>query len=235
MENFPSRLRKARERTGHTQTSAAKCIGISPKTMSGYENDVSSPDYDTLQKIASLYGVTTDYLLGLESAKPSNVISLFEQRMEREGKMFPYEHNANKVGGTHAGYAKEVVEELYDTHPLPPTVKPSPSRNWLEVEGDCMDGGKEPIKPGYLVLVDRELQFKSNDLVVVTFRDDYSSMLRKVKISDKGSISLIAANMDYDPIYLDERNDVEIYGVVIDISHNLQGRKKRVKEDGFEK
>lgn len=67
MSELSERLRVARDRTGLKQTQAAKKVGISNKTLSGYENDVSSPDYETLNKLASLYGVTTDYLLGRQN------------------------------------------------------------------------------------------------------------------------------------------------------------------------
>lgn len=44
----------------------AKKIGVSRSALSLYEIDRREPDLETVKKIASLFGVTTDYLLGAE-------------------------------------------------------------------------------------------------------------------------------------------------------------------------
>ena len=62
-----NRLQKARNDKGLNQTEVYKLTGINNKTLSGYENEVSEPDLETLTTLATLYGVSTDYLLGRDS------------------------------------------------------------------------------------------------------------------------------------------------------------------------
>jgi len=57
-------LRNAREAKNLTQIEVAKKTGIHNKTISNYENDVSSPDPDTLKTFADIYETSVDYLLG---------------------------------------------------------------------------------------------------------------------------------------------------------------------------
>lgn len=60
------RLKELREEKRWSKTEVADQLRI--KTLSTYANweyGIRSPDYDTLIKIAKLYGVSTDYLLGL--------------------------------------------------------------------------------------------------------------------------------------------------------------------------
>lgn len=59
------RLILAREKAGLLQKEAAEKIGINNSVLSRYEADERRPDPETLTKIASVYKVTTDYLLGL--------------------------------------------------------------------------------------------------------------------------------------------------------------------------
>lgn len=59
-----SRLREARERKKLTQIEAAKILGISNGTLSGYERGYRDPDTTTLKKLANLYGVSIDWLSG---------------------------------------------------------------------------------------------------------------------------------------------------------------------------
>jgi transcriptional regulator with XRE-family HTH domain len=58
------RLKKARQNKGLTQVQVKRLTNINNKTLSGYENGVSEPDYETLKTLADLYNVSTDYLLG---------------------------------------------------------------------------------------------------------------------------------------------------------------------------
>lgn len=50
-----------------TQEEFAKKIGISRAALSHYEKDRRDPDYETLQKIADFFDVSTDYILSGQS------------------------------------------------------------------------------------------------------------------------------------------------------------------------
>ena len=53
-----------RKRAGLTQKQVGDYIGISPQAISKWETGQSEPDIDTLRKLASLYSVTVDELVG---------------------------------------------------------------------------------------------------------------------------------------------------------------------------
>ncbi len=46
------------------QKELAALLNLSLSTISNYETSVHSPDFDTLRKVADLFHVTVDYLLG---------------------------------------------------------------------------------------------------------------------------------------------------------------------------
>ncbi|MDE6671313.1 MAG: helix-turn-helix domain-containing protein [Ruminococcus sp.] len=69
-------LRKLRLSRHMTQDESAKNFGISQQTYQKYESGKTEPPYDLLCDFAIFYGVTTDYLLGLEST--SSVIEPME-------------------------------------------------------------------------------------------------------------------------------------------------------------
>lgn len=74
------RLKTARVRTGLTQIDAAKKLGISNGTLSGYERNYRDPDTIILDKMASLYGVSSDWLLGRKTKEaPTRDASLEEK------------------------------------------------------------------------------------------------------------------------------------------------------------
>ena len=64
-----SRIRKLREQNNITREDFAKKIDVTYAALSKYETGKRQPDYETLQKIADYFEVTTDYLLGREEKK----------------------------------------------------------------------------------------------------------------------------------------------------------------------
>lgn len=67
--DFGYRLRELRISKNLTQTQAAKRLELSKTTISGYENNIKTPSLETLTKMAVFYGVSADYILGLENRK----------------------------------------------------------------------------------------------------------------------------------------------------------------------
>lgn len=63
MSKFSQRLAALRESRGWTKTYLAKRLGVKMQTYANYEYGRREPDFETLTKIASIFNVSTDYLL----------------------------------------------------------------------------------------------------------------------------------------------------------------------------
>lgn len=66
LENILKDLRKENK---YTQEDIAKKIGITKSAYGYYEQGKTVPDAHTLSKLASIFGVSTDYLLGRTDLK----------------------------------------------------------------------------------------------------------------------------------------------------------------------
>ena len=72
-EEIQLSLKKLRERQGMTQKKLAGKLQVSFQTISKWENGITMPDIAYLPKLAAIFGVSTDVLLGikpLESEEP---------------------------------------------------------------------------------------------------------------------------------------------------------------------
>lgn len=74
--DFGSRLKTLRQNAGMTQKQLADQIGITKSVISFYELRERTPSPDILIKLASIFHVSTDYLLGLEKGKSIDIIGL---------------------------------------------------------------------------------------------------------------------------------------------------------------
>lgn len=61
-------IKAAREKQGLTQQECADLFDVKLRAWQTYEQGVSEPKFEVLCKIADVFGVTTDYLLGREPA-----------------------------------------------------------------------------------------------------------------------------------------------------------------------
>ena len=64
-QTIGSRIKQLRKSRGMTQDRLAEQLGVSAQAVSKWENDISSPDISLLPKLAEIFQVTTDSLLGV--------------------------------------------------------------------------------------------------------------------------------------------------------------------------
>jgi len=82
MVNLGERLRALRNERGITQTELSARIGVSSAMISSYELEQRQPSYAVLIKFAAYFGVTTDYLLGLQKKRTISVDGLLDNEIE---------------------------------------------------------------------------------------------------------------------------------------------------------
>lgn len=62
--NIGSRISQLREKRGWTQEELSSSLGISRAALSHYEKNRREPDSETLTKVADLFHVSLDYIVG---------------------------------------------------------------------------------------------------------------------------------------------------------------------------
>lgn len=82
------RFKEARLNKKIKISDAAELLGVTPPTICSWESERKSPTIDMLLKIAELYGVTPDYLLGIDAPTalspdkeiPIEIISIYDAK-----------------------------------------------------------------------------------------------------------------------------------------------------------
>lgn len=75
---FGEKLKKLRGK--RTQEDIAKLCGVSRAVYSHWENGRNDPDIESVKKLAKIYNVSTDYLLGrTDNSHPLNTEEEFEK------------------------------------------------------------------------------------------------------------------------------------------------------------
>lgn len=83
------RIRLLRLARNMSQVNLAKRIGVTKQSVSNWENDNIQPSIEMLMKLAAVFSVSTDYLLGRDSGEyldvsglPKDVVAHLRQLVE---------------------------------------------------------------------------------------------------------------------------------------------------------
>lgn len=100
MNTLGERLKIARQKKGLKQTDVMRRVNINNKTLSGYENNVSDPDTNTLTVLAELYEVSYKWLLtGEGNISGNNSVSSIREEMDIAKRLKQFEAEIENSDG----------------------------------------------------------------------------------------------------------------------------------------
>ena len=81
MINFGNKLNLLRLQDNMTQEQLAQKLNLTKSVISAYETGLRLPSYDVLIRIAKIFNVSTDYLLGLEHNQEVDLSGLSQEEI----------------------------------------------------------------------------------------------------------------------------------------------------------
>ena len=195
-----SRIKDLRKEKGYTQAHLAKMLGVARSTVSMWESSPQEPDNETLGKIADVFGVSTDYLLGRTDVPLA----------KRKGHQIPV------LGEVAAGIPIDAIEDILDYEEIDEEMARTGEFFGLRIKGRSM----EPrMLEGDIVIVRQQETAETGDTVVVLVNGD-SATVKKIKIGPAG-MTLMPTNPTYDPMFYTkeevEQLPVRIIGKVMEL------------------
>ncbi len=97
MSFFASRLKELKALNSISSSTLAQHIGITGERMYVYENEIAEPSIEELNKIAKVFGVSTDYLTGLSNCprpvfdvtyEEKDIIEKYRELAPKDKKIF---------------------------------------------------------------------------------------------------------------------------------------------------
>ena len=203
---FADRLREARKAKRYSQTEVSRMLGVTQQAVGKWETGRSTPDPQTVARLAEILDTTADALLGLQQA-PATAPAVGRNAFSR------YTESLVPVVGTvRAGYGALAFEEDYGKEYA--SVKDPQNYFYLVVKGDSM----EPrISDGDLALVHRQNPLENGDLGVLVYGSDGEGTLKKY-IQRGNSVILHPFNPDYEELVIkgEELDHLYIAGKVVE-------------------
>lgn len=89
------KLKSLRIEKNLTQKQVADRIGLAISAVSSYESGTRYPSYDVLVKLARIFHVSTDYLLGMTDKRNIDVTGLNDNEIELVSQLIDILRNKN--------------------------------------------------------------------------------------------------------------------------------------------
>lgn len=212
-ENF-EKLCKER---GIRPADVSRGTGISTATLTSWKKGAYTPKSDKLALIASFFGVSLDYLMGV-SASPLPKSPEWQDADEFEAELNerPESVWVPVIGRVAAGFRKIMNEEILGFEPVDYDLAESGRFFALRIAGDSME---PEIKKGSTAIVRCQQDADSGDVCVVSIDKDEATC-KRIQKTDNG-IMLVSNNPAYPPRYFSAKEikdePVTILGRVMEV------------------
>ena len=248
MEQLGDRIRKLRESRNMTQTELSEILGMKTyTTVSKWEKNENFPKGKDLKKLAEIFNVTSDYLLGLSDTKLGKITT----QNEHPEILTIYNQLEEPKQEKVLDYAKEQLEEQNSSKIVSIFDKPQDDEDYITdyVEGLVAAGHgtfqednlhmevklrAEDVPEDYDTIAkvagdSMEPMIEDNDLLFIRvtnqvdindigiFQINGKNFVKKLKRDYNGGWYLQSLNNSYEEIHLTENDDIRTIGEVVDI------------------
>lgn len=204
------RLKILRKQNNLTQIALAAKLNLDKSSIAKYESANVTPSPDILLKMASIFGVSVDYLLGRNNYEDNYP----RQPEPTNGVWIPV------LGKVQAGIPIEAVEEIIDYEEISKSMAEQGDYFALQIKGDSME---PQLYENDVAIVKQQNDCDSNDIAVVLVNGDEATV-KRIKKGPEG-LMLIPNNPTYEPMFYNNEQianlPVTIIGKVVEIRRKL--------------
>ena len=221
MESIGNRIKYLREKNNMTQTELSEMLEMKTyTTVSKWESDDNFPKGRDLKKLAEIFNVSSDYLLGLDFYTDKDIDVIYRQlEKPRQKKVFNFAEyqlkEQNKkvvplVGATAANpQVLAYADPVYDT--TVNTNVPECADCALVVHGNSME---PEYMDGSIVFYKRQNTVENGELAIVDIDGDGVTFKKVIFDYDNQQVILRSLNAAYDDRVLKDE-EYKIVGKVV--------------------
>ncbi|MBQ9145824.1 MAG: helix-turn-helix domain-containing protein [Clostridia bacterium] len=196
-------LRKERKRLRLTQADIGTRLGVSQQAVAKWERDIAEPCQSDLIKLANIYGVSVDYLLGIEKERTESGAVVLHDGVPHKALPLLSDVACGQPIYAEDNYDDYIVQNL------------EPNADFCVVaKGDSMINAR--IYDGDIVFVRKQPMVNNGEIAVVAI-DDTATIKRVYYYEKEGRLVLMPENPLHAPlVYMhNELDHARILGKVI--------------------
>lgn len=204
------RIKELRKKKKLTMKQLGEKLNLAESTISLYESNKREPDSITIAKLAMLFDVSVDYLLGVDEF----INEFGEEQFNRQTKIAV-------LGTIRAGIPASAIEDILDYEEITEEMAKHGKHFALKIKGNSMF-------PNLIeddVVIFRECEdAESGDVCAVLVNGDEATV-KKIKKTEQGLYLIPFNTTDFEPMFYTnediENKPVKIIGKAVEIRRSL--------------
>ena len=196
-----NRVKELRKKSGYSQQKLAKILNVHQTAISQWETERTSPDIDIASKMAAVFGVSLDYLLGREEQDFMTVDNIFPMKTKK----------VPLLGDIACGVPIWAEEQRGEFVSVSDDID---ADFCLRAKGDSMTGAR--IYDGDIVFIRRQPTVDNGEIAAVII-DNEATLKRVYFYRDKNKLVLSPENPAFEPlVYIgSELEEIRILGKAV--------------------
>lgn len=202
--SFGERIKEMRQLHQLSQAQVAYKLGIERSTVAHWEAGTSTPNYETLNTLANMFDVTSDYLIGKTTVPYGEVIS----------RVDIMKHKVNVYGRIPAGVPFEAIEEILEEIEIPERLaKKKKDLFGLKIVGTSMN---KIIPDGAIGVFEKTPELSNGDIGAILVNGYDATVKKFYKLTDSTLLEPLSYDPGYEPMIIkDGSEEVHIIGKLI--------------------
>lgn len=184
---FGQRVKELRKIYGLSQQQLAIKLGIERSTVAHWESGKTAPNYEVLDKIADIFEVSLDFLLGKTTVPDGEVVS----------KVTIMSLKIPVYGIIPAGTPIEAIEEVLEEVSVPDYLKRKKDLFGLKVVGDSMN---QILPDGFIAVFEKVDYLESGDVGAVYVNGFDATIKKYHRLNSSIILEPLSYNTEHEPI-----------------------------------
>lgn len=204
--SFSTTLRELRTVNKLSQAQIAYKLGIERSTVAHWESGKSSPNYEVISKLADIFGVSVDFLVGKTTVPFAELTTNFTFM----------KHSVPVYGRIPAGTPFEAIEERMEDLDIPNRFAKKKDLFGLKIEGESMN---KIIPNGSIGLFEKCDTLETGEIGAIIVNGEDAQVKKFHRLTDSVLLEPVSHDNSFVPIIIkDGETEVKVIGKLLWVS-----------------
>ena len=201
--SFGTKIRDLRQMNGLSQAQLASKLSIERSTVAHWEADKNSPNYETVNLLADMFGVTIDFLVGKTTVPDGQVMT----NIHIMTKSVPV------YGRIPAGVPFEAIQDQLDDVAIPDWLAKKKDLFGLLVVGDSMN---KVVPDGAIAVLQKTDRLDNGEIGAVMVNGFDATLKKFFRLTDNIVLEPLSFNSEHKPMVIEQGGmEVKVIGKLL--------------------
>ncbi len=204
-QSLGEKIRELRDLYGYTTSQIGIKLGKSRSLISMWESNTRKPDYEDIRKLANIFEVTTDYLVGKTTVPNAEVKTVSELKI--------MQRRIHVYGSIPAGIPIEAIEDIIDEVSVPDWLANKKDLFGLIIVGESMN---KVVPNGAIGVFEKTTILENGEIGAILVNGHDATVKKFYRLTDSYILEPLSHDTSFEPTVIKYGSDeVSVIGKLV--------------------